>query len=235
MSSTNNGNNKTELTINFLTEDLKDTAEHLRETDRKLYVSIQLYSGAFVFVSSLILDDFINIENFHSPFGLGLLIILFFFTFWTFWYSLKINLTKKIFLNRMNFLRREIHKTLRTRNSELLGYWTGKINSQKKEDTESAGGKINKTEPQSPIHVGLDDLYPIALQGALVFVMLGIAIIFYEINYEKLRSNFYFLCYSLSLSLIIFFTILVIMKVMKNNIQHEIIDNQDKYAKSSDI
>ena len=140
------GNKENSILVEFLVEDLKETGEHLRDTDRKLSLLIQIYAGSFVLVATLSVNGIIKIEEFIGVPGFALSVFLFLFTWWLFVYSLRSKELKVIYIRRMNFLRREMHILLRTKHKELPGFWT------------DVGDYIKTNK------VGLDDLYPSALR-----------------------------------------------------------------------
>jgi hypothetical protein len=154
------GNKENNILIEFLVEDLKETGEHLRDTDRKLSLLIQIYAGAFVLIATLSVNGIIKIEEFVGVPGFALSVFLFFFTWWLFVYSLKSKELKVIYIRRMNFLRREMHILLKTKHKELPGFWTDV-------------GDYVKTNK-----VGLDDLYPLALRWIIaLFGVLSVYIL----------------------------------------------------------
>lgn len=161
--------------VEFLIEDLKETGEHLRDTDRKLSFLIQIYTGAFVLIASLSVNGVFNAPNLLDYPGLILIMFFVFFTWWLFIYALRSKETKAIYIRRMNFLRREMHYYLQSKHKDLPGYWTDtqltKLTKQMLSSVSSPAGarKLKR--------VGLDDLYPIALQGILVLLSFAFAFV----------------------------------------------------------
>jgi hypothetical protein len=166
--------------VDFLTEDLKETGEHLRDTDRKISFLVQLYAGSFGLITALVglivvlidkgvikIDpsnpDSWKINEFTVPL-LFLTTIYLALTHWLLVYTLKGRETKQTYINRMNFLRREIHYNLQTSHSDLPGFWTGASNIKWK--------------------IGLDELYPQAL-SVMILLCFGLFIFFWQINKEN--------------------------------------------------
>jgi hypothetical protein len=184
MASTNSENNLLKR-VDFLTEDLKETGEHLRDTDRKITFLVQLYAGSFGIITAIIgllvvlIDKgIINLSSLKlEDLTLYLMLIITFYVSLTFWlleYTLKGRETKQTYINRMNFLRREIHYNLRTSNSDLPGFWTGV-------------GKNNKK-------IGMDDLYPFALTILIIVcnvLFIGVLMMKPEWNVIVIGTGFF--------------------------------------------
>jgi len=177
----------------FLIEDLKETGEYLRDTDRKLSFLIQIYTGAIVLIATLSVNDVINKTDFLGVPGLIILLTFIFFTQWLFIYSLKSKETKSIYIHRMNFLRREMHYFLQNKNKDLPGYWTS---SELTSITKQLLSNEATDKDKKPKRVGLDDLYPNALRGVLVLLSIAFAFVFsklmYEIDKLNLKANIAF-------------------------------------------
>src|SRR3990172_5501421 len=141
--------------VDLLIHDLKETGEHLRDTDRKVSFVIQLYGGGFLLLATLAVGAWESgigqATALISVPGLVLLALIFLFTFWLFHFTLKTRSLKKEYISRMNFLRAEAHYFLKNPSLELAGYWTV---------TKSGRG------------VGLDDLSPHGLRVVMLLVAL---------------------------------------------------------------
>lgn len=108
-------NEKHEVAISFMVEDLKDTSEHLRATDKKTEFLFQLFFGGsvalvsagLVFIQKLLEKDgtkgiaFILITSF--------LILLLGLSVWVFELVVRGYSEKIVYVNRMNFLRKKIY------------------------------------------------------------------------------------------------------------------------------
>lgn len=175
--------------IEFLIEDLKETGELLRETDRKLSFLIQIYTGAFVLIATLSVNKIIDLNALLGISGLALIIIFIFFTRWLFEFSLKSKETKAIYIHRMNFLRREMHYFLQTKHYDLIGYWTSPELSALQSKTLTSLPPVK--EANKPKRVGLDDLYPIALRWILL--LLGFVLVFIFSNIIKASVTLVFI------------------------------------------
>lgn len=213
-----NNNKEFDRLIEFLIEDLKETGAHLRDTDRKLSLLIQVYTGAFVLIASLSANDIIAPENYLGVPGLVLIVFFIFFTWWLFVYTLRSKETKSVYIRRMNFLRREMHYYLKHDHKDLPGYWTDSKLTNVTEQMLKNIPSISKGI--KPKRVGLDDLYPIALQGILVLLSLAFAFVLSANIPEKFTTNLGkwspFLPYIISLPIIIFI-LLYTIKQSKNN------------------
>jgi len=165
--------------IDFLTEDLKETGEHLRDTDRKTHLTIQISGGAFVLLvtilAGLLQQNVIDLRILIGVPGLVALGMIAPATWWLFLYTLKSKETKQVYIHRMNFLRRMIHQYIGTPQCELTGYWTA---SQVRTGEATAPQEGLGLSSKSPRRIGLDDLYPMALQVLFVAVaaLLGLLI-----------------------------------------------------------
>jgi hypothetical protein len=180
-----NDNERSQM-IEFLTEDLKETGELLRDTDRKLSTLIQIYAGAFVLVGTLATNGLIDGNALFNGLGIQILVVLvFLFTFWLYYYALKSKETKQAYMLRMNFLRREMHYYLRTRRPDLAGYWTASRFAKPKDISEATPPKSARRKPG---RVGLDDLYPKALNGTLVILVALFAMLVWEGIHEAPAS-----------------------------------------------
>jgi hypothetical protein len=163
-----------ERLVEFLTEDLKETGEYLRETDRKLSFLIQAYTGAFLLIATLSVNNIITRQELRSETGLVLVLIFIFFTGWLYVFSLRCKETKQMYIHRMNFLRREMHYFLSNKNYDLAGYWTTVDRDEPKAESEAGSHPSRKTKPR---RVGLDDLYPNALRYLLFILCAALAYI----------------------------------------------------------
>jgi len=183
-----NDNKENNVLIEFLTEDLKETGEYLRETDRKLSFLIQIYTGAFVVISTLSANKIIDPKALLGSSGLALIFIFIIFTLWLYVYALKSKETKAVYIHRMNFVRREVHYYLQTKYYDLTGYWTSPelSNSQRK----TIAVTPSQSEKTKPKRVGLDDLYPIALRWILILLGVILVIIFSYIIHATFTLGF---------------------------------------------
>lgn len=142
--------------LEFLIEDFKDTSEHLRTTQRKMELPFQIYAAGLAVVISALpsLVSFFD-EHFadYSNYTLVVLLPIIFvaniiFLEW----CLRAIETKDLYINRLNFLRKQIY--LRTQvivpdqNCEGF-YWISK----------------NVRYGRKKIKVGMNDLIPLSLMG----------------------------------------------------------------------
>jgi hypothetical protein len=164
-----------EKLIEFLSEDFRDTALHLRDTDRKIEFTFQLYAGAFSLLSSIVISFLafvIGSQNWKDEYNiyvmesiLFLLIFIWLFTWWAFSYSIKGTKMKVLYINRMNFLRNEIYKHLGVKmtNSPAFLY-------------------ISKFLPSESLQkVGMLDMFPLGLRYALILLPIPIFIVLYNL------------------------------------------------------
>jgi hypothetical protein len=164
-----------ERLIEFLSEDFRDTASHLRDTDRKIEFTFQLYAGAFSLISSLVISFLAFVlgnvnwnakNNIYIVEGvLFLLIFIWLFTWWAFEYSIKGTKMKALYINRMNFLRNEIYKHLgvkMTSNPTFL--------------------YISKFLPSDSLRkVGMLDMFPLGLRYVMILLPIPAFILFYTL------------------------------------------------------
>ncbi len=85
--------------VDFLSEDFHDTALHLRDTDRKIEFTFQIFAGGFSLISSITISIFAytfgnetldrNINKYILLAILFLLMTIWLFTCWAFFYSVK--------------------------------------------------------------------------------------------------------------------------------------------------
>ncbi len=169
-----------EKLIKFLSVDFRDTSDHLRDTDRKVEFTFQLYAGALSLLVSLLISflafslgnqSIVNsmLSN-TNPVLLFTLIILFLielFSWWVFEYSLKGNQNHILHLNRMNFLRKEIYNYVGAR------------------VTDSPNFMYTKEIPPSE-RVGMVDMIPVALQWIMVILLFP----FVAISYSLIKPIF---------------------------------------------
>ena len=117
--------------IEFLVEDFRDTSGHLKATDRKIEFTFQLFTGAFSLLTSLIISLLVfTFEN--SSFdqyresilivSLFILCLVFVFAWWAFFYTLKGTKIKTLYINRLNFLRKEIYTQLDKKLDQYPGF-----------------------------------------------------------------------------------------------------------------
>lgn len=157
--------------VEALTQDLRETGEHLRATDRKVYLVVQLYGGFVVILATLVaalLQSDVKLDFLAELPGLAPLLLLMFLSWWVFYFTLRSRELKKTYINRMNFVRREIQIALNNERSAQGGYWTqpvGKDRVSRAQETKM---------PRLP-QVGLDDLYPLGL--AILILVLSVPMI----------------------------------------------------------
>jgi hypothetical protein len=164
-----------EKLVEFLTEDFRDTAMHLRDTDRKIEFTFQLYAGALSLLSSIVITFLafgFGSQNWKVEYNfyvmqaiLFLLTFIWLFTFWAFSYSIKGTRMKALYLNRMNFLRNEIYKCL-----------------GKEMEKNPAFFYVKEYLPSGSLQkVGMVDMFPLAYRFALILLPVPIFIILYYI------------------------------------------------------
>lgn len=166
---------KDEMLVEFLTEDFRDTAMHLRDTDRKIEFTFQLYAGAFSLLSSIFISFLafaLGSQNWKAEYNfyvmqaiLFILIFIWLFTFWAFSYSIKGTRMKALYLNRMNFLRNEIYKCLGKGMEKNPAFFYVK--------EYLPSGSLQK--------VGMVDMFPLAYRYAMILLPAPIFIILYNI------------------------------------------------------
>jgi len=166
---------KDEKLVEFLSEDFRDTASHLRDTDRKIEFTFQLYAGAFSLLSSIVLSFLaftLGGESWKVEYNIYVMVIIlilsifvWFFTLWAFIYSIKGTKMKALYMNRMNFLRNEIYKHLGVivANSSTF-LWADKL---------LPSDALRK--------VGMVDMFPLAFRYVLIFLPLPIFALLYLI------------------------------------------------------
>jgi hypothetical protein len=210
-----------EKLIEFLSEDFRDTALHLRDTDRKIEFTFQLYAGAFSLLSSIVISFFafaLGSQNWRTEYNtyimgsvLFLLIFIWFFTWWSFAYSIKGTKMKALYLNRMNFLRNEIYKHLGVdmTNSPAFLY-------------------ASKFLPSESLQkVGMVDMFPLGLRYVMIILPIPIFILLYNLL-KSFGAAFHWTTMFIPLIIIIIgvglYTKIVWVKIVK--------DTQDKIEKS---
>ncbi len=213
----------------FLLIDFKETNEHLRETDRKLASLMQVFSGAFA-ISITLAFSLPNKENSFLDFyqiKIALLIIVEMLAFFLYLYTLRCKITKKVYLIRCNFIRRELHKLYKNPQMDLPGYWTSTNRTQEIEEKISKIKNDNSSLKNSNLEkIGLDDLYPIGLVFIMVVIILIIPIlIFFECN--GLVPLNHFMNSAFIVTIILYFVICGCIKLMKNT--NKLITGKEKY------
>jgi len=125
--------------VDFLIEDFKDTSEQLRETDKKIEFLFQLYGGIATFLVSVIValvstalgssqENALMIIQMAPQISLALIIVVFGVTWWLFEYMLRGLMMKSLYVNRMNFLRREIYRRIgETVENRAVFLYVGKV------------------------------------------------------------------------------------------------------------
>jgi len=209
-----------EKLIEFLSEDFRDTALHMRDTDRKIEFTFQLYAGAFSLLSSITISFLafaLGSQNWKAEYNtyvmvslLFLLVFIWFFTWWAFAYSVKGTKMKALYLNRMNFLRNEIYKHLgvKMKNSPAFLY-------------------ASKFLPSESLQkVGMVDMFPLGLRYAMIFLPVPIFILLYNLL-KSFGVSFHWLTIFVPL------VIIVGIRLYTKNIWIKMVkDTQDKIEKS---
>lgn len=151
--------------VEFLIEDFRDTSEHLRATDKKVEFLFQLYGGISTFLISIIValistalgssqENAAIIIQMSPHISLALIIIVFGVTWWLFEYMLRGLTMKSLYVNRLNFLRREIYIRL----GETL-------------DNNAVFLYVGKVLPDSDIKkVKMGDMFLLALRWLIIFL-----------------------------------------------------------------
>ena len=243
--------------VRFLSEDLGHTNELLNLTDQKVALLIRLVSGLFVVIVTTILALMeLGTHVFDTSLPLswpGLIGYVVFgaFAWWLLLYSFRTIEMKQLYIFRMNFLRREIHYLLGTKNSSLIGYWTADKTENRDRDelTDTGQDEINaeaKDAAEERQKIGLDNLYPTGISAFLYGMVALVAISSINttvglsdfpaaINSLATRSDGSIVPWLILLGIIAVFTLALRRLIKKQWRLHrtELQDLEDKYSISS--
>jgi hypothetical protein len=185
-------NQSQKTTIEFLTEDFKDTSSHLITTGKKVEYTFQLFAGLLSLtitatatlatigkdtIAAILLNS-VDARTFSISVCI-VLVIFGLFTLWVFEFCLKGSMLNSLYINRMNYLRMKIFKTIRQRSNskEAFNYIA----------------KVPIEREISSIRVGMTALFPLALQFVFSFFILPLFVLFTYIaidpNYIWINNN----------------------------------------------
>ena len=204
--------------IEFLSEDFRDTSTHLKETDRKIEFTFQLYAGGLALISSAgitFLGTALGSNNLEPKYNVYILssliislVIVWLFTKWAFSYSIKGTKMKLLYINRMNFLRKEIYEHLgaSAENTPTFFY-------------------TRKIPPRGLQNIGMLDMYPIAFQNILIYLPFLIGYLLYNLLNLLMQFNW---MYGLTVIFVVLVTAKFIHKRLKKDWEKIVLETKDK-------
>ncbi|RMD67620.1 hypothetical protein D6817_01070 [Candidatus Pacearchaeota archaeon] len=170
--------------VDFLIEDFKDTSSHLKETDKKIEFLFQLYGGTATFLVSIIVgltsaalgssrENAAIIIRIAPHISLALIIVVFGISWWLFEYMLRGLMMKTLYINRMNFLRREIYKRIgETVDKRAVFLYVGKV---------LPDNTIKK--------VGMGEMFVLALRWLIILLWFAFSVLLLAVLHLKVMAE----------------------------------------------